>query len=220
MRKDALAVENYYHIFGRSIAGYRIFEESDCCERFVQMLNMYRFANFSYKYSDFARLSQVNKQALVNQLSDSDQKLVQIVAFCLMPTHFHLILRSLVDGGITKFMRKLLDSYTRYFNLLHHRKGPLWESHFKNILIGNDEFLLHLTRYIHLNPISLGLVGKPEDWPYSSYLEYISDKEGFCEFSDLFNFTPHEYQKFVEDCKEYQKQISIIKNILIEDYTG
>ena len=70
-------------------------------------------------------------------------------------------------------MRRLLNSYTRYFNEKIKRKGPLWEGRFKKVLVNSDEQLLHLTRYVHLNPVSAGIVEKPEDWPCSSYREYI-----------------------------------------------
>jgi putative transposase len=79
-----------------------------------------------------------------------------------MPTHIHLVLRQLKDGGISKFMSNILNSYSRYFNIKHNRKGPLWEGRFRKVLVGSDEQLLHLTRYVHLNPVTACLVDKPK----------------------------------------------------------
>jgi putative transposase len=78
-----------------------------------------------------------------------------------------------------------------------------------------------LTRYIHLNPTSAGLVTKPEDWSSSSYNDYINtaNKE-LLKYSDLFSITPKDYKKFVMDHKDYQKELSKIKRIIIDDYTG
>ena len=107
-----------------------------------------------------------------------------------MPNHFHLIVKQLVDGGITKFMHKLGTGYTLYFNQKYKRTGSLFEGKFKRIYIDKDEYLIHLSRYIHLNPIELiqhdwkkrGI----KDWEkvneflknyrWSSYPDYIGKK--------------------------------------------
>jgi putative transposase len=107
--------------------------------------------------------------AIKDSLQSENEQLVEVVAYCIMQTHFHLILKQVTEDGIAKFMGRILNGYSRYFNSLHSRVGPLWTGRFKNVLIRNDEHLLHLTRYIHLNPVSAGLVTKPEDWDYSSY---------------------------------------------------
>ena len=221
MRKEPLASGNYYHIFNRSIAQYRIFEDENLSSRFIQIIDLYRFIDFSYRYSDFSNLSEQNQEIIVDRLQISDKKYVEIIAYCVMPTHFHLILKQDAEAGITKYMAKVLNSYSRYFNLSHGRKGPLWESHFDSVLVKNDEQMLHLTRYIHLNPVSAGLVKNPESWKYSSYLEYLSSKEGgLCSYDEIIDITPSQYQKFINDQIAYQKELSIIKSILIDNYSG
>ena len=185
------------------------------------MLDLYRFLDFTCKYSNFSKLTLPNQKLLAKRLKESSRKYVSITAYCLMPTHFHLILKQIAEDGITKYIANVLNSYSRYFNLSHQRKGPLWESHFKNVLIKTDEQILHLTRYIHLNPVSAGLVSKPEDWQHSSYLEYINcEKEELYSFSEVIDIAPSQYQKFVNDQIAYQKELSIIKSILIDDYSG
>jgi len=139
-----------------------------------------------------------------------------------MPTHIHLVLKQVVDNGISKFMAKVLNSYSRYFNCRHHRKGHLFEGKFKNVLVKDDEQMLHLTRYFHLNPTTAGLVKKPEDWFHSSYSEYIgkNKEDSICDFKEIISIKPAQYRKFVHDRIDYQKKLSLIKHLLIDDYSG
>lgn len=220
-RKDPLITGQYYHIFSRSIAKYIVFNDQDDYGRFNELINLYRFIDFNYKYSNFSDLKIEMQENIINGLNKNNV-LVEIVAYCIMPTHIHLLLKQIVDNGISKYIAKILNSYTRYFNLKHHRKGPLWEGHFNNVLVDSDEQLLHLTRYIHLNPSSANLVEKPEDWAFSSYMEYIKSDvfKGVCNFDNLFNLDPTQYRKFVNDQKSYQRGLSIIKSISIDNYNG
>ncbi len=186
-------------------------------------MQYYQVENHALKFSQFLLLKKVRKKGFRNSLpsdiSAREKKLVQIVSYCIMPTHLHLILKQLRNNGITIFMGNLLNSYSRYFNTRYKRKGPLWEGRFKNILIKNDAYLLHLTRYIHLNPTTANLVEKPEEWEFSSYREYLSSSEkekGICEYSDLLEISKSYYQNFVEDRIAYQRELHKIKHLILE----
>jgi putative transposase len=136
-----------------------------------------------------------------------------------MPTHIHLVLKQLEDNAISVYMNNVLNSYTRYFNIRHKRKGPLWEGRFKKVWVVNDEQLLHLTRYIHLNPVTSNLIEKPEQWGASSYQEYLrSDQrlERVTCFEDILDITPREYQEFVEEWKDSQQELKKIKDMLFD----
>ena len=136
-----------------------------------------------------------------------------------MPTHFHLILRQLTDNGISIFMQNTLNSYSRYFNIKHNRKGPLWQGRFKSVLIKTEEQLLHLTRYIHLNPVTAYLVERSEEWPSSSYKEFLSDNddgEKICRFRDILDIEPLSYREFVNDAVSYERELAKIKRLLLE----
>lgn len=136
-----------------------------------------------------------------------------------MPPHIHLILRQCKDKGISTFMSQISNSYARYFNMRHKRKGPLWEKEFRNVLISSDEQLLHLTRYIHLNPSTVGLVDKPQDWRASSYKEYLGEakeEEIICDFESIIDLSPVSYKKFVEGRVSYQRELRKIKTFLLE----
>jgi len=222
IRKDPLVQGEIYHIYNRSIAKFVIFNEIEDYNRFVEMINLYQYEDFNYPYSKFGALSISNQDAIFTNLKQSNEKLIDIIAYCLMPTHIHLVLKQLKSNGVSKFMSKVLNSYSRYFNFKHHRKGPLWEGHFKNVLVSTDEQFLHLTRYIHLNPASAGIIKDPFKWSYSSLYEYISPVEssGICEFRDFIDLAPKNYRKFITDQKDYQRSLSIIKSLLIDNYSG
>ena len=154
--ENKLANNYVYHIVSRSIAHYKIFNNNNDYLRMVRLLCFYNVRNPPTKFSMFLKLKGCQKfgvdQYLKEELKDFD-KLVEIIAYCLMPNHIHLVLKQLKDQGISIFMSNILNSYTRYFNILHKRKGPLWESRFKHILVKKDEQLLHLTRYIGYSQI-------------------------------------------------------------------
>ncbi|MCM8805033.1 MAG: transposase, partial [Candidatus Omnitrophica bacterium] len=179
--------------------------------RILEAFEFYKFRrNRSFSY--YRRLSEIEKENLYK-----GEKIVKIIAYCLMPTHIHLIIFNETEKGVSIFMKNVLDSYTRYFNTKIKRKGPLWESRFKVVVIENDEQLLHLTRYIHLNPVTAYLVEKPEDWEFSSYKEYLNlmDKN-ICEFQDIIEIKENEYKKFVEDRISYQRELAKIKKLTFD----
>lgn len=220
-RKDRLENNYYYHVFSRSIAKYIVFNNEEEYSKFIEIYKLYRHINFGYQYSKFIRLNPMIQSQIINSLQSDNEVFVEIIAFCLMPTHIHFLLKQTADQGISKFIAKILNCYSRYFNIKHKRTGPLWSGRFKSVLVSTDEQLLHLTRYLHLNPSSAGIVTKPEDWSNSSYNDYIDTSNStLLNYSDLFSISPKEYKKFVMDHKAYQKELSYIKSIIIEDYTG
>jgi len=216
MRKDELVNDQIYHIFNKSIAGYKIFNDEVQYLRILGLIKYYNNINIEFKYSRYLDLLSQGNDVEIGLSSESNQY-VSIISYCIMPTHIHLTLKQINDNGISIFMRKILDSYARYFNVRYNRKGPLWVGRFKNVLIRDDEQLLHLTRYHHLNPTTDGLVDKPENWPFSSYNEYIGDvKNKICNYNKLLDIDPSSYKKFVNSQKAYQRELSKIKKIIIE----
>lgn len=221
VRKIPLVNGQYYHIFSRSIAKYEVFNDADDFERVFELIDLCRYTEFDYKYSRFKELEISTRGTIINKLRKENNTLTEIIAFCIMPTHLHLLLKQVANKGISKYISKILNSYTKYFNSRHHRNGPLWESHFKNVLVNNDEQLLHLTRYIHLNPSSTGLVSNPFDWQLSSLKEYCEEiTNGICQFNEIIDMSTRKYKKFVLDQKNYQRSLSLIKSIMIDNYAG
>lgn len=219
MRRKKIATDYCYHIFSRSIAKYKIFNDPDDYLRFLEVLKLYQYQDFTYSYSRFSTLAPETQEVIIKRIELSSPVYVDIVAHCPMPTHIHLVLKQKIDNGISIYMSKVLNSYSRYFNLQHKRKGPLWERRFQSVLVETDEQLLHLTRYLHLNPTFAGIVKNPQAWAFSSYHEYISrsSKNNLCKFNDLLDIKPKAYKKFVNDRVTYQRDLSKIKNLLIDN---
>ena len=145
---------------------------------------------------------------------------LRILAFCLMSNHTHLILKEEADIVISEFMHDFNTAYTMYFNLRHSRSGHLLEGPFKHILIETDEYLVHLSRYIHLNPTSAGLVGKPQEYPWSSYRHYLGAEEfDFIDEEPILSYFSRknprkDYQEFVESRVDYQRELGLQKLFL------
>ncbi len=203
-----------YHVFNKSIAGYEIFNTDPDYNRITAMLPYYKVKHRGVKFSSFIKSENIADSAHTLR----SERRVEIIAYCIMPTHLHLILTQLSDNGISSYMSDVLNSYTRYFNIKHNRKGPLWEGRFKNVLVQTDGHLQHLTRYIHLNPVTSYLVDSPEMWHASSYNEYLSENgiENICKYEDVLDITPDSYKEFVDDRVSYQRDLNNIQNLIIE----
>ncbi|MFZ5801829.1 MAG: transposase [Candidatus Omnitrophota bacterium] len=212
-----------YHVYTRSIAGFRIFHYPDHYRRFENLMRYYRFENPSGPYAFFCRSSATLRQGLEASLKKMEAlcpKRIEIIAYCLMPTHVHIALKQLAPDGISFFMAALLDSYSRFFNTRFKRSGPLWESRFKRKHCATDEQLLHLTRYIHLNPVTAFLVDHPSQWEFSSYGEYVNSRSfnaRFCDFEKWIRLSPPGYQNFTEDRIAAQRDLAILKDLIEND---
>ncbi len=212
----------------KSIAGYKIFPYQSDCKRFLRLI---RFFNLIYpptKFSYFLSVEGDNKkkknqefEARLDGLIRSEQEgqHVQVIAYCLMPTHFHILARQLNENGVVALFKHSLNAYARYFNAKYKRQGTLWMGRFQNKIIENDMILLHVIRYIHLNPVRAGLVQKPEDWPHSSYPEYIA-RDGveypLTNYAGLVDCVGDEHRQFCEDQASYQRELSLIKDQIME----
>ncbi len=212
-RKVALKTGCLHHVFSRSIAGFEIFRFR---EEYLRMMETLKFYQVDRSGIRFSRKSAADIQNSSHPKPEFPH--VRLIAYCIMSTHVHFMLEQVMDDGISKFMRLVLNSYARYFNTKSGRKGPLWESRFENRLIETDEYALHLSRYIHLNPTSAGLVTRPEDWEFSSYLEYLGENSGspLCEFKNVVSLSPELYRKFTEDRSDYQRALQMLKAHLID----
>ncbi len=214
-RKDALATGTIHHVFVRSIAEYRVFTRAEEYNRLREEVQYYNREKSECNYALYKKVSSSESNLKKAGGSETSQRLVDVIAYCVMPTHAHFVFCQRVDDGISVLMRNVLNSYTRYFNLRHKRKGPLWDSRFQNVLVKTDEQLVHLTRYIHLNPVTGYFVRSAEEWPASSYGEYMGEK-GLCNFEQYVVIDKEDYAQFVEDRIGYQQELARIKSLLLD----
>jgi len=217
-RKVPLAVENIYHVFTRSIAKFNVFRDDNDYARMRYALFFYTAETVPFKLSNFMDLSSERKGTIISNIKDSSKR-VRLLAYCLMPTHLHLVLQQLKENGISKYINLVLKSYSKYFNVKYNRLGPLWEGRFKNVCVETDEQFIHLTRYIHLNPVTAFFVDEASKWTYSSHNEYVNmipDSEKICNFSDCLNMGIKSYEAFVCDNISYQRKLGQIKHLLLD----
>lgn len=118
-----------------------------------------------YAHEDFALFLAILKECC-------ERYCVWVHAFCLMPNHFHLLIQTR-EANLSEFMKRLVGVYTMKFNYRHERVGHLFQGRYKAILVHQENYLLELSRYIHLNPCKENLVEKPENYTYSSMRYYL-----------------------------------------------
>lgn len=219
-RKTILATEEIYHVFNRGVEKRPLFLTKWDYGRFLELVNYYRFANCPVKYSYFKLLSIEERKKILENLEIDSEKWVDILVFCLMPNHVHFLLKQLKDGGISKFMAKTTNSFSHFFNTKQERVGHLFQGNFKAVRIESDEQLIHVSRYIHLNPITAHLIkfDKLEDYEYSSYPEYANQKKGFCNTTLVLDYfkDPGEYKSFVKDQADYHQRLEDIEHLILE----
>jgi len=213
-RKISFAPGEYYHVYNRGADKRLIFIELHDYRRFIALLY---FCNNTSPV-DINEHFREGKEFLDIFSVTKVDTLVDIGAYCLMPNHFHLLLREKIDGGITKFMSKLSTAYSMYFNKKNDRTGVLFEGRFKATHADTDEYLKYLFSYIHLNPVKIidptwkenGINGPTPPkhylfaYAYSSYQDYtqsnrkessVLNKDAFPQyFSSFRDFEQHIYE--------------------------
>ena len=179
-RKFVFSIGEYYHIYNRGVEKRDLFLDNSDRDRFMRLLYVSNGTNpVALKDSRGRPLGDIQR----------GEQLVHIGAYCMMPNHFHILVKEIADGGITKFMSKLSTAYSMYFNKKSDRKGSLLEKPFRAKHADSDEYLKYLFSYIHLNPVKIvepkwketgisdasGAKQYLLGYKYSSYHDYVSN---------------------------------------------
>ncbi len=228
----------YYHVYNCGVEKRDVFTKSWDYRRFLQTIEFY-LHNQNISYAQFQNLNETAKRTY-HDLNPKGLKTlrVEIIACCLMPNHFHLVLKPANEGGVSRYLSDLANSYTRYFNLKNKRVGALFQGSFQAKEIRSEESLLQVTRYVHLNPTSSSKTNpygtlKPEDYPYSSYRQWINleqlnpkglnvlnvdslDQEQISKWID-FAGGPRSYKKFVESKIGVNTEVGI-ESLVVEEF--
>lgn len=172
MRKAPFITNQYYHVYNRGVDKREVFMDTRDYRRFVTAMGEFNdiqpSANFIRRLvkesggkieggSTSLNLPAPSLRSLKGRAIKSPRKkaLVEIVSYCLMPNHYHFLLRQCMDDGITWFMQKLGTGYTMYFNERYERSGALFQGRFKAVLVEKESYLHYLQQYIHLNPLDI-----------------------------------------------------------------
>lgn len=202
----------FYHVFNRGVEKRKIFLDSKDFKIFIYYLFVY-----------LKPLDDVLKKYPLLPIRLHPKNLsseVELISYSLMPNHFHFLLRQFSKNGISRLMKQVTNAYTEYFNKRYERTGGLMQGTFKAVRVGTDEQLIHLSRYIHLNPIVGGVVNNIDYYNWSSYKDFImGNPKGLCNISiilDLFK-SSDEYKNFVKDQINYALGTEKIGNVTIDD---
>lgn len=202
-RKFKFSVSEFYHIYNRGNNKGLIFLTDSDRKRFQRLL---------FLCNDTKSVVYKTVQGLPLDKIKRDEPLVDIGAYCLMPNHFHLLLRERKEGGISLFLEKLTTAYSMYFNKSNERTGSLFEGRFKAKYVDSDEYLKYLFSYIHLNPVKIidsewkenGIADRGmarqylAAYKYSSYLDYIGAGRG-----ESLILTRAAFPEYFLDAKEF-----------------
>ncbi|MDO8638174.1 MAG: transposase [Candidatus Daviesbacteria bacterium] len=204
--------QTFYHVYNRGVEKRIIFLDERDYRRFLQTLYHYQFDKPIPSFS--------KKKNLDSYDFTQNPQIVEIIAYCFMPNHFHLLIKQLKEDGVSEFISRVLNSYTKYFNTKHKRVGPLLQGTFKAITIEDDMQLIHVSRYIHLNPYVSNLTKDLDNYFYSSFPDYIDKTQGkICNKKPILSLfkNPADYKEFVSGHSDYAKELEIMKHLLMEE---
>lgn len=190
----------YYHVYNRGHRKQQIFMQNKDYERFLNKVKEYK-----------------------------DKFKITLIAFCLMPNHFHFLLKQNASGSISSFLSNLCNSHSRFYNTKYETIGSLFQGRFKAKRVEKDEYLIHLSRYIHLNPVDLFNFGNRQSiedrlifYPWSSLRNYLSNKrDGIADPTFILNYFSKQNQ--AADYREflfsqlYMKVDPVIDNLVFEE---
>ena len=220
-RRTPIVTGETYHTFNRSIARQPVFLNTRSYSRALELIHFYSYVQPRLRFSHYNRLPLKEKADFLEDLRTNGRRQIKLFAFCLMPNHIHFLMQELEKNGISRFMSNFQNSYAKYFNLKNDRTGSLFQSMFKAVRIESDAQLIHVCRYIHLNPLTSYVIKDADDlerYPWSSYSQYfkgISDLIDTNLISEFFS-SKKEFKKFTLDQVDYQRQLDKIKHLSLE----
>ncbi|OHB25775.1 MAG: hypothetical protein A2542_03815 [Parcubacteria group bacterium RIFOXYD2_FULL_52_8] len=221
MNRIPLEVDSFHHVYNRGVDKRIVFQEDADYELFLIYLRILNDTEIDSPTRNSPALDDFSWHL-------RGERLVDIIAYCLMPNHFHLLLHERREGGISKFMQRLGTAYTMYFNEKNDRSGALFQGRFKNKLVDEYNYLLHVIDYLHLNPYDLWLSQNKrvegrksislflEEYRWSSYQSYLTGTNNpilYREALDEFVEVPADYKSWLFE----QNDFSQIGHLLIDD---
>ncbi len=206
-RKFDFSIGEFYHIYNRGSNKSNIFLDDTDRKRFQKLLYVCNSINpVVFKTIQGRSLEEIER----------NQTLVDIGAYCLMPNHFHLLIKENSENGVAVFLKKVSTAYSMYFNTRYERSGVLFQGRFKATHADSDEYLKYLFSYIHLNPVKIidskwkecGIADREKakqylaNYSYSSYLDYMGQER---EEGAILN--KNAFPEYFEDIKEFSQTI-------------
>ncbi|OGG07550.1 hypothetical protein A2699_04795 [Candidatus Gottesmanbacteria bacterium RIFCSPHIGHO2_01_FULL_43_15] len=221
-RTTILATGEIYHLFNRAVARQPILTRTKDLQRFLDIVNFYRFKDPPFRYSHYYRFQPEQKVRILTTLYKTSVPIVEIYAFSLMPNHFHFLVKQRVDQGIKLFASHIQNSFAKYYNTKYKRSGSLFQEMFKAERIETDEQFIHVARYIHINQLT-GFIIKEfkelETYPWTSYPDYMGKRQlPFLNKELLLGYFPklQKLREFTLDQVGYQRTLEGIKHLTFD----
>ncbi len=214
MRKVQFINGEYYHIYNRGVDKRKIFLDEKDYQKFLRSLK--EFNNRSY-YEERAKVLE-DKKELSSFLKELE-KVVNIIAYSLLPNHFHLVIKQSIDNGISNFMHKIGTSFTNYFNKKYSRSGSLFQGPYKIIHVKNNDYLLWLSGYVNGNS-EIHQVKNAKFYKWSSFKKFLTKEQ--CEILGdisiiLSQFEkPQDYKNFVSEVIKESRVKKEMEKYLLE----
>lgn len=211
-----------YHVFNRSIGNIPIFLNQRDYKRAIEVIGFYNYSKPPLRFSYFNRLTPEEKSQILTELETVRGRQIDLLSFCLMPDHLHFLIKEIEKNGISTFMSNLQNSYAKYFNLKTERHGSLFQSMFKAVRIETEEQLLHVCRYIHINPYVSFLLKKIEElenYPWSSFPDYLGKRNlKFVNSKFILNYysSTANFVKFTFNQLDFRRKLKNINHLSLE----
>ncbi len=223
VKNNEYFAEEYFHVYNRGVEKREIFVDVADYLRFCEILrefNTTRNVSIEKRRRESAK-NRIGSTLLAGKvepiLYQHEEKLVEILAWCLMSNHYHLLLRPLVEGGVAKFMTKINTGFTMYFNKRYERSGHLFQGRYKHKEIDTESSLLYVSAYIHLNPVRANICQSAEQYPWSSCKDFVSDYQGRVNVDkDFVGVSADEYKIFINGLTEKYEKIVAFEEMLID----
>ncbi|MFA4833618.1 MAG: transposase [Patescibacteria group bacterium] len=205
--------EYYYHIYNRGVDKRQVFLDKWDYTRFLESLR--EFNQFEATGGFYRKFLASKFRGLTPNLGvrpPGQKKLVRIIAYCLNPNHYHLLLRQNIENGVSEFMKRMGAGYSGYFNYKYKRSGSLFGGKYKVKEAKSIFDVIKLSIYVNCNS-EIHSLARKENWPWSSYLDYVGVRRGkLCEAEEVLRefSNPEDYKRF---CEQLMPDIRAIKNL-------
>lgn len=213
--KRQFAINGIYHILNRGVDKRRIF---------LHQLDYLRFVHDLFEFNDaaplthtaysFSKSSETRKPIYTHKEKKPRKFLVEILSFCLMPNHYHLLLLQKTEGGVVKFIKRLNMGYAKYFNEKYKRAGTLFQGRYKAVPVTTEAHFIHLPYYIHANPLDLvmpewreaNLANVNQAWEYLENYRWSSHRD-YLGIKNFPSVTQREFlREILGDSKRYETE--------------
>ncbi len=207
-----------YHVFNRTIAKTLIFNTLPLLNFSLKIIDYYRFPQ-PIRFSKFRELPSPLQSDYWKSIITNNAPLVEIYSYSLMPNHHHFLLKQQKEDGINRFISNLQNSFAKNFNGLRKREGRLFYDRYKAKQINSNEEFIHVSRYIHLNPVTAYLVPfeQLKDSPLTSYqMYYHPERNRFVNTQKILSYfnSLEKYDSFLRNQVDYQRKLNQIKHLL------